>query len=385
MTYIRYRISVFSYELSCILVFQILENQMLEIEDLKSVIEHLRGDKERLLKDKTEEISQLHGVIEKLQKEIAFLEPVHHEISDSQESLNFVTEEQELSLQNTLNKGSSTSREEDGHCLLCPPEETKVQGQLDSVLVEREAWQQFPEQQGSGFKAEVKVLEQKLKNVQESSMQHLTELAALQLEYNEIQEEHKHLKMCLMHKDSDVAVATSCIRGLEDKLREREVQLAERDLQLQTLSELQAKQAAEIEHEKEKVTQLENELETLLKTLQDRDVSFQRERGYFQAAVVKLEDSVEKLETLRSERDRSQLKSSMENDENDQKEAELHQLMPEQAAFVPSEEIEEEGGKRKTSIESLKENSVDTSDKPVCVTNNICNTQILVCQMVRKY
>uniref|UniRef100_A0A8D0HIX0 Uncharacterized protein n=1 Tax=Sphenodon punctatus TaxID=8508 RepID=A0A8D0HIX0_SPHPU len=48
---------------------KVMEKQS-EIEELKLLNEHLHCDQERLRRDKAEEVEQLHGIIEKLQKEV---------------------------------------------------------------------------------------------------------------------------------------------------------------------------------------------------------------------------------------------------------------------------------------------------------------------------
>ncbi|OPJ90227.1 pericentrin isoform C [Patagioenas fasciata monilis] len=63
------------HELENTLENKIVEDQKSEIEELRSLVEHLQSDQERLRKDKDEEVEQLHGVIEKLQKELAHFGP----------------------------------------------------------------------------------------------------------------------------------------------------------------------------------------------------------------------------------------------------------------------------------------------------------------------
>ncbi|XP_061463584.1 pericentrin isoform X3 [Rhineura floridana] len=362
---------------------EVLKKQVLEIEDLKSVIEYLHGDKEQLLKDKTEEIEQLHRVIEKLQNELALLEPMFHEVSDNQDNLhNIAVVEVEEILHNKLKKGSPThleSRDEGDNCLLLNSSQKQHQGQLEILLTDRETWKQLLEEKESQFKAEIKTLEQNLQNVQKSSGQHFTELAALQLQHKELQEEYNLLKMCLAQKESEMTVTTSCIQELEDKLRDKEVKPIEREIQFQIVSEQKVEQAVEVKHVKENVVPLENELHVFAQTLHDKEVTYQREISELKAAVAELKSQIEKnmedLEAVRTERDlfHSQLKSNLEKDQNNEsKEMKLHKLVPEPDAYITSKEIEEEGEERESSKKLLGSAEFSYSDeleKCIAMTN----------------
>ncbi|XP_053138968.1 pericentrin isoform X2 [Hemicordylus capensis] len=360
---------------------EILEKQMFEIEDMKSVIEHLRADKERLLRDKTEEIDQLHGVIVKLQKELSLLEPMCHEVSDSQDRLNsLVLEEQEENQEHKSEKGLLNhveSRAEDDKYYLLHSGQKQLQEQLELVLADREALQQLLKEKESQFKIEINILKQNLQNVQESAVQYFTELTALHLQYKELQEEQKHLKICLTQRDTEMTVTTSCIQELEDKLREKEAKLAERE-QFQRVLEQKLNQATEVQHIKENVVQLQNELQILVQTLHDKDVTHQEEISKLQTAALgfksQIEANVEEQEALRSERDllHSQLKSYMEKVQDDNKETKLHKLVLEHNVHVSSEEIKEGGEEREPSNkppESIELSFSDKLEKNVAMSN----------------
>ncbi|XP_034995733.2 pericentrin isoform X2 [Zootoca vivipara] len=348
---------------------------VLEIEDLKSVIEHLHDDKEQLLKDKTEEIEQLYKVIEKLQNELTL-----HEISYSPDSLNNVAlVEQEENLHNKLKKGSPhhlESRDEGDSCLLLNSSQKQILGQLESLLADRETWQQLLEEKECQFKAEIKNLEQ---NVQESSRQHFTELTTLQLQYKELQEEHKLLNMCLTQKESDMTVTASRIQELKDKLQDSEIKLAETEKQFQAVSEQKIELIVEVENIQGKVVVLENERYVLAQTLHDKEATYQREISELQTAAAELKSQIEKmtgeLETVRSEKDffHSQLKSYRENgQDNDNKELSLCELVPETVPYISSEEIEEGGEEREPNNKpsgSLEFSYRDEMEKYITVTN----------------
>ncbi|XP_077775041.1 pericentrin isoform X2 [Podarcis muralis] len=348
---------------------------VLEIEDLKSVIEHLHNDKEQLLKNKTEEIEQLYKVIEKLQNELTL-----HEIRDSPDSLNNVAlVEQEENLHNQLKKGSPhhlESRDEGDSCLLLNSSQKQILEQLESLLADRETWQQLLEEKECQFQAKIKNLEQ---NVQESSRQHFTELAALQLQYKELQEEHKLLNMCLAQKESDMTVTASCIQELKDKLRDSEIKLTETEKQFQAVSEQKIELVVEVENIRGKVLLLENEQHVLAQTLHDKEVTYQREISELQTAAAELKSQIEKmteeLETVRSEKDffHSQLKSYREKgQDNDNKKLKLGELVPEPVPYVSSEEIEEGGEEREPNNKpsgSVEFSYRDEMEKYITVTN----------------
>ncbi|XP_015268581.1 PREDICTED: LOW QUALITY PROTEIN: pericentrin [Gekko japonicus] len=363
------QIAELEHELESCKEDKVLEKQMFEIEDLKLVIEQLRADQEQLARDKSEEIEQLHGVIETLQKELALRGPICDETDDSQDhSKTLVLEEQEENLQNELQSellNHLENRDGEASCLLLQSNQQQLCHQLEVVLADREALQQLLEEKESHFTVEIKNLDQNLKNIQESSRQYFKELTDLQLQYKELQEDYKDMEVCLTQRDSEITVATSCIQELEGKLRDREAAFSERELELQAASEQKAEQAAEVLREKENVVQLENELRVLVATLHDKEVAYQSEISELKAAAVELrsqnEKSMEELEALRSERAlfHLQLKWSLEEDQNDdQKETALYKSVSEQDAVQLS--LETEGGREEQGL----------SDKPSVTINS---------------
>ncbi|XP_054832360.1 pericentrin [Eublepharis macularius] len=355
------------YELESCKENKILERQMFEIEDLKSVIEHLHADKEQLVRDKSEEIEQLHGVIENLQKELVLREPVCDEINDSQDDSNtLILEEQEENFQNILQRRSLDhldDRDGDANCLLLQPNQQELHGQLKIALADKEALQQLLEEKESQFKVEIKNLEQNLKNVQASSRQYFTELTDLQQQYKDLQEDYKELEMCLAQRNTEINIGASCIQELEGKLREREAKLSERELQHQAVSKQKAEQTAALLREKENVVQLENEVWFLVGVQRDKEVTYQTKISELEVVVAELRSQVEKsteeLETLRLER-----ALFHEEDQNDdQKETKLHKLSVEQEAFHFSLEREERGEDQEPSHKPSVSVQVSDSDK----------------------
>ncbi|XP_019409462.1 PREDICTED: pericentrin isoform X9 [Crocodylus porosus] len=347
---------------------KVVEDQKSEIKELESLIEHLRGDQERLRKDKEEEIDQLHGVIEKLQKELAQLGPVCHEISDSQDDLNDLgLEDQGENLQNELKKGSLDMKEDTDQNkknVLLGSKVKELQEELELVSTAREALQQLLEEKESQFKMEVEILEQNIQNVQESSRQHFKELTSLRIQYEAFQEEYNLIRTQLSQRDVEVRVISSRIQELEDTLRAKEANLLERDLQIKTMAEQRVVETTELHHLMEKVPELEAELEkrddyqqsqaievqTLqsevsrlgltVQTLNQKVVVYQKEMDELQLNDTKLKDQIQEylqqIEALLSERDElyTQLESYREKEQRNNQEAKLPKLVSKQEREV---------------------------------------------------
>ncbi|KAJ7344421.1 hypothetical protein JRQ81_000371, partial [Phrynocephalus forsythii] len=291
----------------------ILENQVLEIQDMKSVIEHLHGDKEQLLRDKTQEVKQLSEVIEKLQKELGLLVPMCHKVYESQDTHSSSAEVQpEDNILNETRKASLVSRDEKDYVSLNPITK-QLQGQLEKKYQ---------------FETEVKILEQNLQNVQESSPEPLTKLTASQPQYDDLQQDDELLKKCLRHTDTKLRVGSACIQEQDDHLQDKQAVLSEKELQFQRAS---GQNAEEVQHVKENV-QFENELYVLTQALHDKEATHQREMSELQLTIGELKSQVEKkveeLDALRTERDlfHSQLKLYMETGRDKQEETKLHQV-----------------------------------------------------------
>nr|XP_042717758.1 pericentrin isoform X3 [Chrysemys picta bellii] len=389
---------------------QVVENGKSEIDELRLLVEHLRGDQERLHRDKAEEVEQLHGVIEKLQKELIQLGPMCHEVSDSEDNRNVLRlEEQVENLQNELKKGSLDFQEhsdKNKKTVLLHSKLKELQEELELVSTAREALQQLLEEKESQFKMEVEILEQNLQNVQESSRQHLAELTSLRIQYDAFQEEYSLLRTHLSQRDGEMGIMASRIQELEDTLRAREATLLESDLQIKTVAEQRVVDAAELQHLAEKIARLEDELlkkdlhqkteaeevQTLqsevsrldfkVQTLNQKEVVYQREIDELQANSIKLKDQVQEflkeLQALRSERDDlySQLASYKEKNQSNDQEAKLHKPILKQEREVPvhtngMEKLREERG---ANVDQSFAASVSQSDKLILVQLEATNT-----------
>ncbi|XP_008173555.2 pericentrin isoform X21 [Chrysemys picta bellii] len=389
---------------------KVVENGKSEIDELRLLVEHLRGDQERLHRDKAEEVEQLHGVIEKLQKELIQLGPMCHEVSDSEDNRNVLRlEEQVENLQNELKKGSLDFQEhsdKNKKTVLLHSKLKELQEELELVSTAREALQQLLEEKESQFKMEVEILEQNLQNVQESSRQHLAELTSLRIQYDAFQEEYSLLRTHLSQRDGEMGIMASRIQELEDTLRAREATLLESDLQIKTVAEQRVVDAAELQHLAEKIARLEDELlkkdlhqkteaeevQTLqseisrldfkVQTLNQKEVVYQREIDELQANSIKLKDQIQEflkeLQALRSERDDlySQLASYKEKNQSNDQEAKLHKPVLKQEREVPvhtngMEKLREERG---ANVDQSFAASVSQSDKLILVQLEATNT-----------
>lgn len=313
-----------------------MENQKSEIEELRSLIEHLRSDQERLRKDKDEEVEQLHGVIEKLQKELAQFGPVCHEVSDNQSDVYQLGLEKSVEdLQNEL-KGLTDFQGDtdvDRRNALLITNVRELQEKLELVSTAREALQQQLEDKESQLKMEVEILEKKCQNAQESSKQYLAELSSLRIQYNALQEEYSLFQKRASQREVEARITTSRIQELEETLKEREASILEKDTQMKIMTdqreadknELQylTKQAAELETELKKKDQAQDvhslqlevsRLDFQVQTLNQKEAANQREINELRGSTAKLKDQikayVKELEALQLERDEliSQLK-----------------------------------------------------------------------------
>ncbi|XP_074950332.1 pericentrin isoform X4 [Phalacrocorax aristotelis] len=367
------------HELEKTLENKVVEDQKSEIEELRSLVEHLRGDQERLHKDKDEEVEQLHGVIEKLQKELAQFAPVYHEVSDNQDDVYQLPLGKPVeNLQNELKKGLVDCQgdiDPNRRNALLLSKVRELQEELEFVSTAREALQQQLEKKESQFNMEVGILEKKCQKLQESSEQHVAELTSLRTQYSALQEEHS-LFQSFSQRKVEARMTTSHIHEFEDTVRERGTDILEKDMQMKTVadrreadtSKLQyLKKAAELQTELEKrdasqaqdVYSLQLEVSRLdfqVQALNQKEVAYQREIDELQGSTAKLKDQIEiyvkELETLRLERGEliSQLELYKPKEQRDHEETNL--LKPFCQRLRKSEALKE-------GVEELKELEVN--------------------------
>ncbi|XP_009078799.1 PREDICTED: pericentrin, partial [Acanthisitta chloris] len=319
------------HELENALENKVVEDQKSEIEELRSLVEHLRVDQERLRKDKDEEVEQLHGVIEKLQKELAHFAPVCHEDSDNQDDFYQVALGKPVdNLQNELKKGLLDCQDDPdpnrrNASLLSKVRE--LQEELEVVLASREALQQELEEKESQLKMEVEIWEKKCQQLRESSEQYVAELTCLRIQHEALQEEHSVSQTHLSQREVETKMTTSRIQELEDTVREREANILEKQMQIKTMADQREADTTELQYLTEKAAELQTELEKRdasqaqdvyslqlevsrldfqVQALNQKEVAYLREIKELQENTTKLKDQakahVKELEALRSER-----------------------------------------------------------------------------------
>uniref|UniRef100_A0A8C5ILP9 Pericentrin n=2 Tax=Passeriformes TaxID=9126 RepID=A0A8C5ILP9_JUNHY len=319
------------HELQNALENKVAEDQKAEMEELRSLVEHLRLDQERLHKDKEEEVEQLHGVIEKLQKELAQFGPVCHEDSDN--PVYFYENALEKSvenLQNELKKGlvacqcdaDPNRRNSSVHSKV-----RELQEELELVSASKEALQQQLEKKELQLKAEVEILEKKCQQLRESSEQSAAELTSLRIQHQALQEEYKVSQSLLSQREAETKITTSRVQELEDKVREREANILEKEMQIKTMADQREADTTELQYLTEKAAELQTELEKRgasqaqdvyslqlevsrldlqVQALNQKEVAYLREIKELQGSTAKLKGEIKahrkELEALRLER-----------------------------------------------------------------------------------
>ncbi|XP_049666741.1 pericentrin isoform X3 [Accipiter gentilis] len=320
------------HELENTLENKVVEDQKSEIEELRSLVEHLRGDQERLRKDKDEEVEQLHGVIEKLQKELAQFGPVCHEVSDSQDDFYQLALGNPVeNLQNELRKGLVDCQDDidpNRRNTLLVSKVRELQEELELLSTAREALQQQLEEKEMQFKMEVEILEKKCQKLREISEQHIAELTSLRIQYDELQEKYSLFQTHFSQREVEARMTASRIPELEDTVRERETNILEKDMQMKAMADQKEADTTELQYLTKKAAELQTELEKRdasqaqdvcslqlevsrlhfqMQTLNEKEVAYQREINELQSSTAKLKDQikayVKELEALQLERD----------------------------------------------------------------------------------
>ncbi|XP_010565275.1 PREDICTED: pericentrin isoform X3 [Haliaeetus leucocephalus] len=320
------------HELENTLENKVVEDQKSEIEELRSLVEHLRGDQERLRKDKDEEVEQLHGVIEKLQKELAQFGPVCHEVSDNQDDFYQLALGKPVeNLQNELRKGLIDCQDgidPNRRNALLLSKVRELQEELELLSTAREALQQQLEEKEMQFKMEVEILEKKCQKLRESSEQHIAELTSLRIQYDELQEKYSLFQTHFSQREVEARMTTSRIPELEDSVREKETNILEKDMQMKAMADQKEADTTELQYLTKKAAELQTELEKRdasqaqdvyslqlevsrlhfqMQALNEKEVAYQREINELQSSTAKLKDQikayVKELEALKLERD----------------------------------------------------------------------------------
>ncbi|KAJ7426684.1 hypothetical protein WISP_13575 [Willisornis vidua] len=329
-------------ELENALENKVVEEQKSELEELRSLVEHLRVDQERLCKDKDEEVEQLHGVIEKLQKELVQFGPVCHEDSDNQDDFyQDALGKPVENLQNELKKGlvdcqSDPDPNRKNASLVSKVRE--LQGELELVSASRQALQQQLEEKEVQFKMEVEILQKKCQQLRESSEQCDAELRSLRVQHEALQEEFSLSQARLSQREVETKLTESRVQELEDTVREREAKILEKEMQMKGMADQREADSTELQYLTEKAAELQSELEKRdasqaqdvyslqlevsrldfqVQALSRKEVAYLREIKELQGSTANLKGQIkaqmEELEALRSEREEllSQLKEQL--------------------------------------------------------------------------
>ncbi|XP_061049741.1 pericentrin isoform X3 [Eubalaena glacialis] len=189
---------------------EVVYNRSSEIEELKSIIENLRENQERLQKDKAQEIEQLHEVIEKLQRELPLGGPAAPQAGDGRAA----------SLQSEL-LGLPA-----GGAKAC----VEPEGELRAALEAKEALSRLLAEQERGHGQALEALQQRLQAAEEVAVRQLAASgprAAL--------------------REAEVQALASQIREFEAALRAKEAKIAERELEIDALHRQKSAHSAELE------------------------------------------------------------------------------------------------------------------------------------------
>ncbi|XP_057552637.1 pericentrin isoform X4 [Hippopotamus amphibius kiboko] len=190
-------------------VSEVVYNRSSEIEELKSIIENLRENQERLQRDKAEEIEQLHEVIEKLQRELLLGGPMAPEAGD----------------------GGAASLQSELLGLPAEGAEARValEGELHAALEAKEALSRLLTEQERRHGQALEALQRRLQAAEQAATRQLAEPgpgAAL--------------------REAEVQDLASQVREFEAALRAKEAKIAERDLEIDTLHRQTSAHSAEL-------------------------------------------------------------------------------------------------------------------------------------------
>ncbi|CAK6441998.1 unnamed protein product [Pipistrellus nathusii] len=207
---------------------EVMYSRSSEVEELKSIIETLQENQERLQKDKAEEIEQLHEVIEKLQRELTLGEPAKHELSDSQAE----------DLQSELERGL--------YCLQAEGAETQatLQAELQNALEAKEALSQLLAEQEHQHGQALEALQQRLRVAEEAAERQLAQL-----------------KSSATLREAEVQGLASQIQEFEASLKAKDAEIAQRDLEIEAINRRRSAHSTELEAILQAFTSLRRTLE----------------------------------------------------------------------------------------------------------------------------
>ncbi|XP_054569606.1 pericentrin [Eptesicus fuscus] len=193
---------------------EVMYSRSSEVEELKSIIETLQENQERLQKDKAEEIEQLHEVIEKLQRELTLGEPAKHELSDSQAE----------DLQSELERGLC--------CLQAEGAKTQatLQAELQNALEAKEALSQLLAEQEHQHGQALEALQQRLRVAEEAAARQLAQL-----------------RSSATLQEAEVQGLASQIQEFEAALKAKDAEIAQRNLEIEAINRRHSAHSTELE------------------------------------------------------------------------------------------------------------------------------------------
>ncbi|KAI5182216.1 Pericentrin [Manis pentadactyla] len=192
---------------------EVMYNRSSEVEELKSIIENLQENQERLQKDKAEEIEQLHEVIERLQRELFLGGPVVHEVSDCQVE----------NLRSELEQGLLCLRSEGAEA------HAALEGELQAALVAKEAVSCLLAEQECRHSQALGALRERLQGVEDAASRQLAELG------------HS-----VALREAEVQGMAFQIQEFEAALKAKEAKIAERDLEIDTMKKQKLAHSTEL-------------------------------------------------------------------------------------------------------------------------------------------
>ncbi|XP_072826988.1 pericentrin [Vicugna pacos] len=197
----------------CGALSEVMCNRGSEIEELKSIIENLRENQERLQKDRAEEVDQLHEVIEKLQRELSVAGPALHEVSGGDSGGAGSLKNELLGLQ----AEGAAARE-------------VLEGELHTALEAKEALGRLLSEQERLHGQALEALQGRLRDAEEAAARRLAQLeqsAAL--------------------REAEVQGLAAQIQEFEAALKAKDAKIAERDLEIEAVNKERRAHSSELE------------------------------------------------------------------------------------------------------------------------------------------
>ncbi|ELK03604.1 Pericentrin [Pteropus alecto] len=185
-----------------------------EVEELKSIIESLQEKQARLQKDRADEVEQLHEVIGRLQRELSLGAPVErgHSLSPAQD------------LRSELQCGLLCLQAEGAEA------QAALQAELHAALAAKDALSQRLAEQERRHGRALEALQQRLRAVEAAATRRLAQLGS-----------------CAALQEAEAQGLASQVQEWEAALKAKDVEIAQRDLELEALSRRTAAHSAELE------------------------------------------------------------------------------------------------------------------------------------------